>query len=113
MYERHPASGFIHVRGRVETYQGHLQLIGETILPVEDRSRLEISELVRHTRKSIPEMHTRVREIVNKIQDKQLRAIIDEFLNDAEIMKRFIQAPAAMGMHHAWIGGLLEHTVAV
>lgn len=113
MYDRLPSSGFVNVRGRVETYQGHLQLIAETILPVEDRSRLDLSELLRHTKKNIPEMHTRLREILAKIQDKQLKAIVDEFLNDADIMKKFIVAPAAMGMHHAWIGGLLEHTSAV
>jgi 3'-5' exoribonuclease len=113
IYERLPSSGFVMIRGRVETYQGHLQLVADTILPVEDRSRLDLSELIKHTRKNIPEMHTRTREILTKIQDKQLKAIVDEFLNDAEIMKKFIVAPAAMGMHHAWLGGLLEHTVAV
>ena len=54
-----------------------------------------------------------MREILTKIQDKQLKAIIDEFIGDAEIMKKFIIAPAAMGMHHAWMGGLLEHTLSV
>ena len=34
-------------------------------------------------------------------------------MNDAEVMKKFIHAPAAMGMHHAWLGGLLEHTLSV
>jgi 3'-5' exoribonuclease len=113
MYDRLPNTGFISVRGRVETYQGHLQLVADVILPVEDHGRLDLSELIKHTRKNIPEMHTRVRAILTAIRDKQLKAIVDEFLNDAEIMKKFIVAPAAMGMHHAWIGGLLEHTLAV
>ncbi len=113
MYERLPGTGFVNVRGRVETYQGHLQLIAETMLPVADHGSLDLSELIKHTRKNVPEMHTRMRTILTLIQDKQLKAIVDEFLNDAEIMKKFIVAPAAMGMHHAWLGGLLEHTVAV
>ena len=113
VYDRLPASGFILVRGRIELYQGHLQLVAETILPIEDRSRLDLSELIKHTKKNIPEMHTRIREILTQIQDKQLKALVEEFLSDAEIMKKFIIAPAAMGMHHAWIGGLLEHTLAV
>ncbi len=113
MYDRLPNTGFVTVRGRVETYQGHLQLVAETILPVQDQNGLEISELIKHTRKNVPEMHTRMREILTRIGDRQLRAIVDEFLNDAEIMKKFIVAPAAMGMHHAWLGGLLEHTVSL
>jgi len=112
MYEKLPGTGFVNVRGRVETYQGHLQLIAETIVSTDGKA-LDLSELIRHTRKNIPDMHTRMRQILSNVRDKQLRAIIDEFLNDAEIMKKFIMAPAAMGMHHAWIGGLLEHTVSV
>lgn len=113
MYDRLPNTGFITVKGRVETYQGHLQLIADAMMPVTDHSMLDLSELVKHTRKNVPEMHTRMRSILTQIQDKQLRAIVDEFLNDAEIMKKFIVAPAAMGMHHAWLGGLLEHTVSL
>lgn len=113
MYERLPPAGFINVRGRVELYQGHMQLVAETIVPVEDRSKLDLSELIKHTRKNIPEMYTRVRQILTLIQDQQLKAIVEEFLSDAEIMKKFIVSPAAMGMHHAWIGGLLEHTTSV
>jgi 3'-5' exoribonuclease len=113
IYDRLPNAGFIHIRGRIETYQGHLQLIADNLLPIEDPSRLDLAALVKHTTKNVPEMLARVREIVGKIRDPQLRAIVDEFLNDAELMKKFSIAPAAMGMHHAWIGGLLEHTTAL
>ena len=112
-YDRLPNAGFITLRGRVETYQGHLQLIADSILPIEDHGKLDLSELIKHTKKNIPEMHTRTREILSQIRDKQLKAIVDEFLSDNELMKKFIVAPAAMGMHHAWIGGLLEHTTSV
>lgn len=113
MYDRLPSTGYIHLRGRVETYQGHLQLIADSIIAIEDHSKLDLSELVKHTKKSVPDMYRRVKEILQQIRDKQLRAIVEEFLSDAEIMKKFIIAPAAMGMHHAWIGGLLEHTLSL
>ena len=113
MYERLPTAGYVHLRGRVETYQGHLQLIADSLLAVEDHSKLDLSELVKHTKKNVPEMYGRMKEILQQIRDKQLRAIVEEFLNDADIMKKFIIAPAAVGMHHAWIGGVLEHTVSL
>ncbi|MCL2639929.1 MAG: HD domain-containing protein [Phycisphaerales bacterium] len=112
-YDRLPNTGFVNIRGRIETYQGHLQLIADAIHPIDDHSTLDFSELIKHTRRNVPEMHTRMREILANIRDKQLKAIVDEFLSDADLMKKFIIAPAAMGMHHAWIGGLLEHTVSV
>ncbi|HUO09504.1 MAG TPA: HD domain-containing protein [Phycisphaerae bacterium] len=112
-YDRLPNTGFVLVRGRVETYQGHLQLIADAISPIEDPTKLDLSELIKHTRKNVPEMYNRTKDILTQIKDKQLQAIVSEFLNDADIMKKFIIAPAAMGMHHAWIGGLLEHTVSL
>ncbi len=112
-YERLPQAGYVRVRGRVETYQGHLQLVADVIVPHEDLASLNLSELIKHTKKNVPEMYTRVKAILNQIQDKQLRALVEEFLSDGDLMKKFIIAPAAMGMHHAWIGGLLEHTASL
>lgn len=112
-YERLPATGYVIVRGRIETYQGHLQMVADAIEPCTDLARLDLSELLKHTRKNVPEMQSRLKEILAKIQDKDLAALISAFLDDAELMKKFSIAPAAMGMHHAWIGGLLEHTLSL
>ena len=112
-YDRLPSAGFVQIRGRIEMYQGHLQLVADSILPIDDPTKLDLSELVKHTSKNVPEMQARLKEIVGKLHDKQLRAIVDEFLSDAELMKKFSIAPAAMNMHHAWIGGLLEHTISL
>src|SRR6476660_8232434 len=49
MYDRLPNTGFVQVRGRVETYQGHLQLIADAIVPVTDHTLLDLSELIKHT----------------------------------------------------------------
>ncbi|HVX83725.1 MAG TPA: HD domain-containing protein [Phycisphaerae bacterium] len=112
-YDRLPQAGFVRVRGRIETYQGHLQLVADAIGPCDESSGLDLSELIKHTRKNVPEMYGRMKAILGQIRDRQVRALIEEFLSDAELMKKFIIAPAAMGMHHAWIGGLLEHTTAL
>jgi len=112
-YDRLPSTGYVNVRGRVELYQGHMQLVAESISPVEDLSKLDLSELLKHTSKNVPEMVARVKQILATVQDKDLKAILQAFLDDGEIMKRFTIAPAAMGMHHAWIGGLVEHTTSL
>ena len=45
-----------------------------------------------------------------KIKNPQLKALVDEFLADKELMKKFCDAPGAMKLHHSYLGGLLEHT---
>ncbi len=112
-YESLRCPGYVNVRGRIEMYQGHLQMVADAITPITDLSKVDLSELLKHTKKNVPDMLARVKEIVGGIQDKQLKALVGAYLNDAELMKKFCIAPAAVGMHHAWIGGLLEHTLSV
>jgi 3'-5' exoribonuclease len=112
-YERLPNPGYVWVRGRIESYQGHLQLVGDAVSPVEDFSKVDLAELLKHTKKNVPEMMGRVKEIVGGIQDAELKVLVGAFLEDGELMKKFSLSPAAMGMHHAWIGGLLEHTTSL
>ena len=69
-YDRLPNTGFVLVRGRIETYQGHLQLIADAITPIDDPSKLDLSELIKHTRKNVPEMYNRTKDILTQIKDK-------------------------------------------
>ena len=110
-YDRIPSPGYVNIRGRVETYQGHFQLVAESIVRVEDPSRIDVTQLLKQTRKSIPDMQARLREILGQIQDPDLTLLVKAFLDDAELMKKFALSPAAQKMHHAWLGGLLEHTL--
>jgi 3'-5' exoribonuclease len=49
-------------------------------------------------------------KIVSEIKNPFLKLLISQFLNDAEIMKKFCMAPGGTANHHSYIGGLLEHT---
>jgi 3'-5' exoribonuclease len=53
----------------------------------------------------------RLREFVNSFTDADLKRLVFAFLDDPEIAGQYRAAPAAKFMHHAWIGGLLEHVV--
>ncbi len=110
-YEKLPSPGYVQIRGRVESYQGHLQLVAESIAPITDPSRLNLAELLKQTQKSVPAMQTRLKEVLGSVTDPDLSEFVGTFLNDAEWMKKFSLSPAAQSLHHAWLGGLLEHTV--
>lgn len=55
-------------------------------------------------------MFAEVKEIVATIKNSGLHSLIDSFINDTELMQQFCAAPAAVQMHHNYLGGLLEHT---
>lgn len=105
-----PESGFLKIRGRVENYQNNLQFIIEQMWPAKEGG-FEIEDLVAHTTRDIDEMYAKVVELIGSIQNRHLAAILQTYLDDAELMSRFRKAPAAMNMHHAFLGGLLEHTL--
>src|SRR5438067_115810 len=105
-----PESGFLRIRGRVENYQNNLQFIIEQCWPAKDGT-YEIGDLVPHTEKNIENMCTRIKELLESIQNRHVAAIVQAYLDDRELMDKFCKAPAAMSFHHAVLGGLLEHTL--
>jgi 3'-5' exoribonuclease len=105
-----PEAGFLRVRGRVENYQNNLQFIIEQMWPAKDGS-FDITDLMPHTNRDIEAMCQRVFELCGSIQNRHLAALVQAYLEDEELMNNFCKAPAAMSFHHAFIGGLLEHTL--
>jgi 3'-5' exoribonuclease len=104
-----PDGGFVKVRGRVENYQNNLQFIIEQVWAAKEGT-FEIADLIPHTTRDIPKMCARLVEMLGSIQNRHLAAVIQAYIDDAKLMDQFCKAPAAMSFHHAFIGGLLEHT---
>ncbi len=103
------ATGYAHVDGRVEMYNGQLQIVLDHIQAVE----VSVSDLVAllpATHKNIDEMFAQVKTLLHSMSDPGMRALADAYLTDEAMMAAFRHAPAATNVHHAWIGGLLEHT---
>ena len=105
-----PESGFLKIRGHVENYQNNLQFIIEQMWPAKEGS-FELEDLVPHTAKNIEQMCKKLHEMIGSIQNRHVAAIVQTYLDDHELMDLFCKAPAAMSMHHAFLGGLLEHTL--
>lgn len=54
-----------------------------------------------------------IRELVERVHDANVRALLLAFLDDPEIARRLPHSPAAKGIHHAYRGGLAEHILSV
>jgi len=104
------STGFVRIEGSQEMYQEKLQIkIGEiwSHEPTSD----ELTDLLPSTRKNIDEMFAEVTALLHSLEHPAAKALGAAYLDDAELMEDFRVAPAAMQIHHAWIGGLLEHTL--
>lgn len=109
VYKALPKPGFIHIQGRSELYQNSLQVVINNI-GVIDPSKVCLEDFLARTDKDVEQMFKEVKQIVGRIKNPQLNALVGEFLADAELMEKFCTAPGGVKLHHDYIGGLLEHT---
>lgn len=103
-------NGLMHLRGRVESYRGKPQFIIDGMRSVEPGT-VDASEFLPRTRFDVDQMWQRLLEIVGAIADPHLSSLVTRFARDPVFSQRFRTAPAARNLHHAYIGGLLEHTL--
>lgn len=102
----------IEVRGRVERFRG--QLVAE----LEDARKLEPgaydpSELLPTAYREPEELHGFLEHLIREVHDPGLRAVCEGLLLDGPVAEEFRRAPCTRAGHHAYLGGLIEHTVAV
>ncbi len=102
----------VKVKAKVSRYGSKLQLVIELIRRANDEE-FEISDYAPHTTLDIDMLWARLNEYVDSFTDPHLKLLMESFLTDAEVAASLRAAPAAKSLHHAWIGGLLEHIVSL
>jgi len=101
---------YVKVQGQVAKYQGKFQ-ITLTKMRLAADSEVETADFIPTTKFDIGEMWAELRGYVDAFQNAELRRLVFAFLDDEAIGAAFREAPAAKVLHHAWIGGLLEHVL--
>jgi 3'-5' exoribonuclease len=104
------ATGFVRVAGHTQVYNGQVQLILEQIEAVEI-SLDDMRRLLPTTTQDIDAMYEELCQLMRSLEHPAMKALVEAYLGDEPLMASLRQAPAAMNLHHAWIGGLLEHTL--
>ena len=104
------AGEFVHVRGKVQLYQGAMQMIVTHIYPAATDG-LDQADFFPSTDRDMGRLVGRLREILLSIDNPSIRALMECFLIDEAIMQGFSTAPAGIKAHHAYRGGLIEHVV--
>ena len=103
---------YVKVHGQVSKYQGKWQItLSKMRLAAE--TEVDAADFVPTTKFDINEMWAELRGYVEEFKNADLRRLVMAFLDDEEIGAAYRAAPAAKVLHHAWIGGLLEHVVAL
>jgi len=110
--DRFERDDFVKVQGKASVYLGKMQLVVQDLQKVDDRD-VEMADFLPVSDRDPGEMVRQLKEIVAGLTDPNLRRLMESFLADGKFMKGYQAAPAAKTMHHVYIGGLLEHSLAV
>jgi 3'-5' exoribonuclease len=110
LFRSFEAGDFLFVKGKVQLFQGALQIILSHLDRVES-ARVELADFLPHTTQDVSKLYERLCRFLRGLQNPHLRALAECFLMDQDFTGAFCRAPAGIRVHHAYIGGLLEHVV--
>lgn len=102
----------LRVAGKVNLYQGRRQIVVEAAAKVADGS-LPLDRFVPSSAYDVNRLYADVLALFQTLEDKFARELCVRTLEDPEVKKRIVRAPAAKSVHHAYAGGLIEHTLSV
>ncbi len=100
----------VRVSGRVDSFNGRRQLVLNTIAPEPET---DPAQFLPQSPLSASELWGRLTELTLAVKHRRLRRLLRAFFEDQDFHRDFGRAPAAKGAHHAYVRGLLEHTVSV
>lgn len=106
------AGDFVEVGGSVSEYRGHLQMVVRTMEQVP-ADKVDPADFLPATTRNVEAMYERLTALTRAVETDYIRELLEAFWRDERFVADFKAAPAAKKMHHAYIGGLLEHTLSM
>ena len=103
---------FLKIKGLVNKYKNRFQLTIHKLRKLGE-SEIEFSDYLPKTTKNIDELWQTLTDFVASFQNPHLKSLVQAFMSDPEIAAAYRNAPAAKTLHHAYIGGLLDHVVSL
>jgi 3'-5' exoribonuclease len=103
---------FVKVKGLLQVFQNRPQLTIHKMARVVDTD-VDFADYFPASTRDPAEMFVELRGIVAGVQNTHLRALLDAFLDDEPLARMYRIAPAAKHVHHAYLGGLIEHVLSV
>ncbi len=103
---------FVAVRSKATVYLGKMQLVIAELRRVPDQE-VNLADFLPEAGRPIGEMVAELTSLLATLGDPHLKRLLGAFFDDPAFMSLYSSAPAAKGMHHVYLGGLLEHSLAV
>jgi 3'-5' exoribonuclease len=101
---------FVKVNARVEIYRNRPQLSLQQ-LRLAKPEEVDLADFLVHTKEDVGKLYAQLQEHAGSIGNPWLKKLVTGIISDPAIATKYKRAPAAKVMHHAYLGGLLEHVI--
>jgi 3'-5' exoribonuclease len=102
----------VKIQGRVESYRSKNQLMVDKVRRAA-AEEVDLADYFPHTGEDVDKLYERLREHAAAVGNPWLKQLLVSVIEDPTILPRMKRAPAAKMMHHAFLGGLLEHVISL
>jgi 3'-5' exoribonuclease len=103
---------FVKVKGLLQIFHNRPQLTIHRLRRMDD-SEVDFTDFFPASERSLDEMWAELRALVAGMSNPHLKGLLEALFDDPEIARRYRVAPAAKQIHHAWLGGLIEHVLSL
>jgi 3'-5' exoribonuclease len=103
---------FVKIKGLVQVFHNRPQLTVHKVRRMDD-SEIDFADYFPSSKRDPEEMWAELRGLVAGMSNPHLKSLLEAFLNDPDIAQRYRRAPAAKSIHHAFLGGLIEHVLSL
>lgn len=103
---------FVRVKGLMQVFQNRPQLTLHKIQAVIE-AEVDVADYFPASKRDRDEMFRELQGVIASIANTHLKALLEAIFADEEIAKAYRTAPAAKTIHHAWLGGLIEHVLSL
>ena len=103
---------FIKIKGLINKYKQRFQLTIHKLRKLGE-TEVEFDDYLPKTTKDIDALWRTLQDFVATFENQHLKSLVEAFMADPEIAAAYRNAPAAKTLHHAYIGGLLDHVVSL
>jgi len=100
------------VKGKVIRYRDALEIRVEKLRKAR-RKEYDLSDFMRGSDRDAEQVYQLIQKKCSAVKDKHLSALLRQCFSDSDLVEGFKTAPAGKRWHHAYLGGLMEHTLAV
>ena len=103
---------FVRIKGESQLYQNRMQVTIHSLQRVSD-SEVSLADYLPASKRNPDEMFAEIQAIIAGLGNPHLKALLQNIFANQAVAVAFRQAPAAKAIHHAWLGGLIEHVLSL